>query len=116
MRTSAELMFQSTLVRRRHRAAARALAVALGAALIGAFAVLWAQAGRDTPAPARVAVPELGAPSPVPTVPVAAPNPTPYAAPPAAVSPAAVPPDAPRRPSRPSRARRRRPPHSCPRR
>ncbi len=82
MRTSAELMFQSTLVRRWHRGAAGALAVALSAALIGAVAVLWAQTARETPAPERVAVPALGTSTPTATAPAAASGAAPPVAPP----------------------------------
>src|SRR2546423_2501820 len=88
-------MFRSTLARRRHRAAARALAVALGAALIAGIAVLWAQAQRAPDATERIAVPALGtSPNPTPTATptvVAAPGaqaPTSAATP----QPAAVPP------------------------
>ena len=86
-------MFQSTLVRRRHRGAAGALAVALSAALIGAVAVLWAQTARETPAPERVAVPALGTSTPTPTAPAAAPvAPPPVAAAPTPPQPQPPPP------------------------
>jgi outer membrane protein OmpA-like peptidoglycan-associated protein len=83
-------MFQSTLVRRRHRAAARTLAVALGVALVGAITVLWTQSVRQTEASERVAVPALGTPAPAPGA--AAPPPG-AAAPPLAAPPSPPPPD-----------------------
>jgi outer membrane protein OmpA-like peptidoglycan-associated protein len=76
-------MFQSTLVRRRHRAAARTLAAALGVALVGAITVLWTQSVRQTEASERVAVPALGTPAPAPGA----------AAPPLAAQPSPPPPD-----------------------